>query len=741
MPAMFAVGDKVIGNPSVATFAAFGSFALLLLVEFSGTVFDRLRSQAALVAAGAALVCLGTLCSRTTWLAVLSMALVGFCVLFAGIVSSVLAASTLSLLLAFILPVSVRAPASQIPDRLFGWALAGAASLVAITCLWPSPTVDRLRVAASSACRALAARLHAGVAYVLEGGDARRAERDAAIERADRASADLGRTFFATPYRPTGLGTAARAVVRLVDELSWLSAIVARSEPHARELPANRLACPVKSAAASILERGADLLDRPDDDPDGLEAATRELAEALTAAEHATAVVLPSRSVGGTELVSALDPGFRAQELGFAVTQIAANIAAAAAADRRRWHERLLGRTPAGLPGLVSSVRLRAGSHLEPHSVWLHNSVRGGAGLAAAVLVASVTGVQHSFWVILGTLSVLRSNALSTGQSVVRGLLGTAAGVVVGALLLVVIGTDETVLWAILPLAVLVAGFAPAAVSFEAGQAAFTVTLVILFNIIAPAGWHVGLLRIEDVAIGFAVSLLVGVLFWPRGAVNALRQELAESYAEGATYLGAAVEFAIARAGLRADGHEPAAEAERAGGAARRLDDAFRTYLAERAAKPAPLAEVTGLVNGVAGLRLVSDAVVELWRLERSAVPADEAVGPELRAIAGEVTGWYAALADALARGTDAPAPLVPDGEATGRLVAAAARRIEPARGDGAAEVGARIVWTCDHLDAVRRLQATLDLGAFRPRPAQVASAEAPNVLASAASETSSRSR
>jgi hypothetical protein len=35
MPAMFALGDKVIGNPQVATFAAFGSFAMLLLVDFS----------------------------------------------------------------------------------------------------------------------------------------------------------------------------------------------------------------------------------------------------------------------------------------------------------------------------------------------------------------------------------------------------------------------------------------------------------------------------------------------------------------------------------------------------------------------------------------------------------------------------------------------------------------------------------------------------------------------------------
>jgi hypothetical protein len=36
MPAMFALGDVVIDNAMVATFAAFGSFALLLLVDFAG---------------------------------------------------------------------------------------------------------------------------------------------------------------------------------------------------------------------------------------------------------------------------------------------------------------------------------------------------------------------------------------------------------------------------------------------------------------------------------------------------------------------------------------------------------------------------------------------------------------------------------------------------------------------------------------------------------------------------------
>lgn len=55
MPAMFAVGDKVIGNPQVATFAAFGSFAMLLLVDFGGPMTERLQAQAALAVTGGVL--------------------------------------------------------------------------------------------------------------------------------------------------------------------------------------------------------------------------------------------------------------------------------------------------------------------------------------------------------------------------------------------------------------------------------------------------------------------------------------------------------------------------------------------------------------------------------------------------------------------------------------------------------------------------------------------------------------
>ena len=614
MPALFALGDKVIGNPQLATFAAFGSFAMLLLVDFGGPMAERLQAQAALAVTGGVFVCLATLASQTAWLAAASMAVAGFGVIFAGVVSSVLAGATTALLLAFILPVSLAAPPSAVPDRLAGWGMAAGVALGATAFLWPAPARDRLRGAAAAACRALAARLRAGVAYLLSGMDEQFAlDRDHAVAQADQAVEALRSAFLATPYRPTGLSAPARTTVRLVDELIWLNSIVIQPGLHRDGV--SRAALRVKESSAAVLDPAADLLDSRGGNSDELDAALTELAAAHAKLQEGVTAGLPVRSprpasepaAGGepaSEFITSLDPAFRAEELSYAVSLIARTAGLTAAAERRSWRERWLGRQPEGVPGTLSAARERITSYLEPHSVWLHNSLRGAAGLGLAVLAARLTGVQHSFWVVLGALSVLRSNALNTGQDAVRAMLGTVAGFIVGAALLVGIGTNTTLLWFLLPVAVFLAGVAPAVISFAGGQAAFTLTLVILFNILQPTGWRVGLVRIEDVAIGVGVSLIVGVLFWPRGAAPALRQALAEAYADGAGYLASTVRFGTSRG----DPSTPAlpalaGDAARAAAASRRLDDAFRTYLAERGAKPFPLADVAGLVTGVAGLR------------------------------------------------------------------------------------------------------------------------------------------
>ncbi|MEY9872045.1 putative membrane protein YccC [Streptacidiphilus sp. MAP12-33] len=727
MPALFALCTQVLHSPTMASFAAFGSFSMLLLVDFGGPMVERLRAQAGLAVAWAVLICVGTLAARQTWLAVLATVVVGFVVLFSGVVSSVLAGSATALLLAFVLPVSAPAPLTQLPDRLAGAGLAAAVALPAVALLWPRPVADPLSAPAAAVCRAAAEQLRTDASRLAEPGHPRpHADRCRAVaERTARASVALRGAFDATPYRPTGLSTSSRTLVRLVDELTWLSAILADHPDYADEAPAcDPAARLVRLGAADVLDRAAELLTDLRGDAAPLRAGIAALRTAMAGMQQSSTARLPVDRPAGEGTAEAygflgtLDLSFRAQELGFAVLQVAGNVELAATAWQRGWRDRLLGREPGALSAPLASARERAAAHLGRRSVWLHNSLRGAVGLGIAVLLADLTSVQHSFWVLLGMLSVLRSNALNTGQNAMRAVLGTVLGSIVGAALLQVIGHHGTVLWFLLPLAILVAGIAPAAISFTAGQAAFTVTLVVLFNIGQDPNWHIVLLRIQDIALGCAVSVVVALFFWPRGAAAAVDRALAEAYEDSARYLSGAVDYGLGH--CAADGPGPVAgsperEAREAAAAARRLDDAFRSYLAERGAKPVSLSAMTTLVTGVVGLRLAADAVVSLWRdCGRVRTSADQTDAH--RAILGaaaRVTDWYRGLAAGLDGRDAVPEPVPRRPESAARLVASV--RTDLVDGSGQATATAvRVIWTGDHIDVARRLQPSLAAAAVR---------------------------
>ena len=716
MPLLFALGARVIGNVDVATFAAFGSFALLLLVDVNGSRSERVLGITWLAVAGALLVGLATVVSRQPVLAALTMAVVGFVVLFVGVVSSELAGASTALLLAFVLPVATPAPLESIPYRMAGWLLAAAVAAVAVAFWWPAPPRSPLRGPSAQTCRLFAERLTAD--HRVATGELSPAGRAEVDDRLRAAYANLRDAFYATPNRPTDLGTSSRILVRLVDELGWLLTVDGQSPPVTPGSRADARILAVRTASAAALTTAADELDAMshgsvrssgEDGASRLEAALAELRHAVDVLET-SAEDLPVGDLGHDGgLVDALEPTFRAQEAASAVLEITRNVARALEAERRPWLRRLLGRDPEGAGGALGTALDRARTHLDPRSVWLHNSLRGGVALGAAVLVADLSGVQHSFWVVLGTLSVLRSNALSTGQTVLRGIGGTLVGIVVGGVLVTLVGTNEAVLWALLPVSILVAGLAPAAISFAAGQAAFTLTLTIFFNIVAPVGYRIGLVRIEDIAIGCAVSLVFGALFWPRGAASALGRALAETYATTGLYLARAVRYGVNRCerGVPAL-PRPVLESTRAAAASRRLDDAFREYLAERGRKQSDLAGVAALVTGVVAPRLVADAVLALWEHEDGSRGGDRsAAGRELGQDADTLAGWYAHLGESLAGTAPPPAPAERDDPADERLVEAVRRDLED-RSGMASPTAVRMIWTGDHLDALRRLQPAL---------------------------------
>ena len=594
MPGLFALTFEVIGDPQMTLFAVFGSFATLVLVSFGGTRRDKAVAHLGLAVTGSAALIVGTLVSGTAWLAALVTIPVTFAIFFAGVAGPNAQAGVLGLLLAYILPACSPAAAGTIGPRLAGWWLASAAGTAAVLLLSPRPPGDRLRARAAQAATTLAAYLDAAIR-----GTATAAHRDAALA----ARHELKVTFAAGPSRPTGLATADQGLANVVELLEWSGTLVCDAlDGHLDLTRAAAADRDLLGAAAGQLTGTAALLSGQDAAPD-----TGRLrnATAASAAHQRTLGGDPADVRAAAALAAHAQSIALASQAALADALIAAGLASPelVEAERRRWY---------GLPdgarhatGLAGAAGFLA-RHASLRSVWFRNSARGSVGIAAAVAVASLSGVQHGFWVALGTLSVLRTTAAATGSTAMRALAGTVVGFVAGALLLLAIGTGPAALWTVLPIAVFVAAYAPGTAPFAVGQAAFTVTIVVIFNLLVPAGWQVGLLRIEDVAIGCAVSLLVGAAFWPRGAAAIVGDDLADAFRQGGRYLTQSVDWAL---GLR---RRPPESAVAAVAASARLDEALRAYLAEQGTKRLGSDDLWNLVMASTRLRLTAYAVASL---------------------------------------------------------------------------------------------------------------------------------
>ena len=163
-----------------------------------------------------------------------------------------------------------------------------------------------------------------------------------------------------------------------------------------------------------------------------------------------------------------------------------------------------------------------------------------------------------------------------------QALVGSLIGFAIGAVFALVAGDNTTVMWIALPPVMFFASYAASAIGFVAGQAAFTVMVIIVFNLISPAGWQVGLVRIEDVAIGTAISVVVGLLLWPRGARRDVTRTIAGLYRSVVAYLERS--FGMV---LGVTNAEDAAEVREGVLRARaRAGEAFDAFLIERGAKP-----------------------------------------------------------------------------------------------------------------------------------------------------------
>ena len=609
LPLAAAVGFAVGSDSQTPLFAIFGSVALLITVDFPGNRPARALAYGGLGLNGFVLITVGSLVAPIPWLAVLTMFVVAVAVTFSGVLSEIVAAGQRSTLMIFVLPACT--PVGPIPERLLGWAIALALAIPAAMFVLPPRHHDELRKHAAEACKTLADRL----------------EGAASDDDVSSAMGALRANFLGADFRPVGLTAGSRALVRVVDDLQWLSDRVTDAtgdllaemrDPLVRVLRESALVLSTPTVAGRDVHR-ANLMDALAVQRLIAQSRYREdIVEILAEPNDATAIGVGRKLLTRRTISGCVGATGRVIDL-------------AAAADARPVWARVLGR---GLPAAGASDRVLSESQaltslpsgfLATRAVVVRNSLRTGLGLALAVAVTHVFPVEHGFWVVLGAMSVLRSSALTTGTRVLRAVAGTVLGFLLGVVFIELMGVEPVVMWATLPLVAFGSAYVPEVASFVAGQAMFTMMVLIIFNTISPTGWQVGLIRVEDVVVGALVGIVVSLLLWPRGAASRVARTVDDAVAAGGTYLVAAVKR-VTRGASEAANDRVFALGHEAMSATRTLDDAVRHYLSESGGSTDQRAPVIRASNRAVRVRTTAELISDV-------VPPPLAAYPRVREV------------------------------------------------------------------------------------------------------------
>jgi uncharacterized membrane protein YccC len=582
-PLLFAVTGFAFDRPTMALFASFGSFCLMAMTDLGGPLRRRFVGYLALTAICVGLIALGTFLAEWIVLAAIGMAVVGFVVRLAGLFGGYAVASGPALTLAFVLAVALPTEGSPLADRVVGWVIGGLTAALASVLLWPVHERRAISAALASTCEALADLVEALA----------RNPHDAAVgPLADRAGAQLQVArdrWRSSTRRPVGPSSRDRAVVRAMDHTTW-TLDLARLFVRRGTLDAGDAAL-LQSSAAELRTSATAFRSLT---PVAVNAGLARRQQRLDDLERevCSAAGDPTRA---HETAEQLERAFASLAISYAVLSLGADIAV-------MHGQQLAGAVPDVDPvggRSLGMFTLRAeklvGAELTHDAVWLREATRYGLALGIAIAIALAGDVPHAFWVALGTLSVLRSNALSTGYTVFQSLLGTFIGFVAAAGLVTITSADWF-LWTLLPIAVFLSAYTPSAVHFVLGQASFTVFVVVLFNLLEPQGWRTGLVRLGDIAVGTAVSLVVSVVFWPRGASATLRASALAAIAAGGRHIA----IAVAALFRGSDASPTDDDVVRTRGAAvaadRRAGEAFVAFVGERGQRRLPVETAASLV-------------------------------------------------------------------------------------------------------------------------------------------------
>ncbi|WP_406066280.1 FUSC family protein [Micromonospora sp. NBC_00860] len=501
------------GNSTLATYGLFGTIAAGSFAQLPGPAPQRARILVLSLPAVWALIAVGSLVAWSTWAAAGGMLVVGFVVAFAGVGNPRLVGLASAFQLFYILASFPPYQPGTLPERLGGVTLAVVLLAAAEVFVWPDPVPVSYRQRLAEAADGVAAFLDAA-ADRLTDPHAAAGDRDTRRGRAYDVVAAIELNRSPPAWAPSAAGVQDRAL-RIC--AAALREVLAEADRLAADAPPE----PIPDLAAARLLRSC---------ADTTRAAGRSLSPGAPAVAPADLDVAVGRAeaaypVGEGRVRDAPDVPRLCRDA--TALALADQVRVFAVGSRVATGVRLDDDASSGLfeytrrsPWTLYWWQFR--SHLAPRSAHLHNSLRLAVALAIARVAAGVLQLTHGFWVLLATLTVLRTSASDTRTALRPAVLGTIIGAVVsGGVMLVV---DEPIVYAIvLPITLLLAFGVGRLLGPVWQQALFTVLLTVVFAQLSPAGWRLAEARLVDVLLGAVIGVLAGVAMWPRGAGHDLR--------------------------------------------------------------------------------------------------------------------------------------------------------------------------------------------------------------------------
>jgi uncharacterized membrane protein YccC len=217
------------------------------------------------------------------------------------------------------------------------------------------------------------------------------------------------------------------------------------------------------------------------------------------------------------------------------------------------------------------------------------------ASVGAAEVIRQAISVQRSYWVVLTVAIVLRPDFGSVFARALQRGIGTVIGAVLGAVILVSLPAGPLLL---LPCAVF-AALLPYGRARNWGlfSTFLTPLVVLLIDLLQPAGWGLAVDRLIDTLLGCAIVLLVGYAPWPSSWHAHLPEQLATALDMVARYTDQALLGAPGHSALRRDTY-------------RALSDLRAEFQRTMAEPPSVSRRTARLWPALIGLEHVMDTVI-----------------------------------------------------------------------------------------------------------------------------------